>query len=226
MAIKEHDGEVGAISAAKLSYDERFMVSTGYDGLIFVHQIDKFMIQQESKFDPLEGVDGIDFMPDDQVKSIKNEKIKNFQMDNPPNLSDIDPHVDGLDRSNLAEALNLPTGTQDIKDETMYSIQQAKLRTEEDRKLEIAEEKKRGVRGKIEGLRERFAKVVERNKEVEDVIQVAEQDFNIDPDFFNMLIERSKAKIEETKKEEQWEVERNTVKLNKIKKKFYDILDF
>lgn len=53
-----------------------------------------------------------------------------------------------------------------------------------------------------------------------------EQDFNIDPDFFNMLIERSKAKIEETKKEEQWEVEKNTVKLNKIKKKFYDILDF
>ena len=100
------------------------------------------------------------------------------------------------------------------------------MRTEEDRKLEIAEEKKRGVRGKIEGLRERFVKVVEKNKEVEEVIQVAEQDFNIDPDFFNMLIERSKAKIEETKKEEQWEVERNTVKLNKIKKKFYDILDF
>lgn len=55
---------------------------------------------------------------------------------------------------------------------------------------------------------------------------MAEQDFNIDPDFFNMLIDRSKKKIEETKKEEQWEVEKNTVKLNKIKKKFYDILDF
>ena len=41
-----------------------------------------------------------------------------------------------------------------------------------------------------------------------------------------MLIDRSKKKIEETKKEEQWEVEKNTVKLNKIKKKFYDILDF
>ena len=41
-----------------------------------------------------------------------------------------------------------------------------------------------------------------------------------------MLIQRSKDKIEETKKEEQWEVEKNTVKLNKIKKKFYDVLDF
>ena len=68
--------------------------------------------------------------------------------------------------------------------------------------------------------------MVEKNKGVEDVIQVPEQDFNIDPEFFNMLIDRSKKKIEETKKEEQWEVEKNTVKLNKIKKKFYDILDF
>ena len=68
MAIKEHDGEIGAISAAKLSYDERFIVSTGYDGLIFVHTIDKFMIQQEAKFEPLEGVEGTDFMPEDQLK--------------------------------------------------------------------------------------------------------------------------------------------------------------
>lgn len=165
-------------------------------------------------------------MPDDQVKLIKAEKIKNFQTDNPPNLPEIDIHVDGLDRTNLSESLNMPTGTSDITDESVYSIQQAKLRTEEDRKLEIAEEKKGAVRAKIDGLRDRFTKVVEKNKEVEEVIQVAEQDFNIDPDFFNMLIERSKFKIEETKKEEQWEVEKNTVKLGKIKKKFLDNLDF
>ena len=97
----------------------------------------------------MEGVEGTDFMPDDQVKQIKNEKTRNFHADNPPNLPEIDPHVDGLDRSNLVEALNIPTGTHDITDENVYSIQQAKLRTEEDRKLEIAEDKKAGVRSKI-----------------------------------------------------------------------------
>lgn len=44
LTIKEHDGEIGTISAAKLSYDERFLVSTAHDGLVFVHTIDKFMI--------------------------------------------------------------------------------------------------------------------------------------------------------------------------------------
>ena len=78
MAIKEHDGEIGSISAAKLSYDERFLVSTGYDGLIFIHTIDKFMIQQESKFDPLDGVEGTGFMPEDQVKEIIREKTSTF----------------------------------------------------------------------------------------------------------------------------------------------------
>ena len=53
-----------------------------------------------------------------------------------------------------------------------------------------------------------------------------EQHFNIDPELFNKLVDRLKEKIEETKKTEQWEVEKNTVMLNKIKKKFYDILDF
>ncbi len=44
------------------------------------------------------------------------------------------------------------------------------MRTEEDRKLEIAEEKKSGVRKKIEGLRDRFMNVFQKNKGVEEVI--------------------------------------------------------
>ena len=121
LSIKEHDGEIGQISAAKLSYDERFLVSTAYDGLVFVHTLDKFMIQQESGFNPLEGVDGTDFMPEDQIKDIKQQKINTFQRDNPPNLPEVDPHIDGLDRTNLAPTLKIPVG-EDIKDETIYSI--------------------------------------------------------------------------------------------------------
>ena len=44
----------------------------------------------------------------------------------------------------------------DQTDETIYSIQQAKLRTEEDYKLKLAEEKKQGVRAKILQLRKQF----------------------------------------------------------------------
>jgi hypothetical protein len=39
---------------------------------------------------------------------------------------------------------------QDITDQSIYSIKQSKICTEEDRRLELAEEKKQGVRKKID----------------------------------------------------------------------------
>jgi len=44
----------------------------------------------------------------------------------------------------------------DVLDPTIYSIQQAKLRTEEDHRLNLAEKKKQGVRKQIEALRNEF----------------------------------------------------------------------
>jgi hypothetical protein len=35
--------------------------------MLFVHAIDKFMLVQESQFNALDGVAGIDFMPEAQV---------------------------------------------------------------------------------------------------------------------------------------------------------------
>lgn len=59
-----------AITTAKMSFDERFLLSTGNDGLLLVHTIDKYMILQESKFDPFDGVSGLDYMPMEQLKEI------------------------------------------------------------------------------------------------------------------------------------------------------------
>jgi hypothetical protein len=66
LSVKQHDGHVGSISSAKLSFDERFLISSGTEGLIFVHLIDKFMILQESRFYPRDTIDGIEFMPEAQ----------------------------------------------------------------------------------------------------------------------------------------------------------------
>lgn len=41
-----------------------------------------------------------------------------------------------------------------------------------------------------------------------------------------MLLERNASKIEETKKEVAWNIAYHTVRLDKLKNKFYDVLDF
>jgi len=92
--------------------------------------------------------------------------------------------------------------------------------------LKLAEEKKQGVRGKIDNLRDVFKKLSNKNVDAEDWIRLSTDDFNIDPVYFDMLRERNFIKIEEAKKEVAWGIEYHTVRLNKLKEKFYDVLEF
>ncbi len=82
------------------------------------------------------------------------------------------------------------------------------------------------MRKRIEGLRTQFRELQTQNEQQEEVIKVGNDDFNIDPEYFEMLLERSAAKIDETHKEVAWNIEYHTVRLDKLKAKFYDVLDF
>jgi hypothetical protein len=67
----------------------------------------------------------------------------------------------------LTEEVNI-----DITDPSIYSIQQAKLRTEEDHRMKLAEEKKQGVRSRIQALRDTFRKLTTKNIESEEWIRL------------------------------------------------------
>lgn len=123
LVIKQHDAYGGGVLAAKFSFDERCIISVGAEGLLFVHVLDKYMILMESKFNPIAGVEGIDFMPSSQVEEVIADKTKKFHEENEPNLPEIDPSVDGLDEILFSVSLRgLPEATQDITDHSIYSI--------------------------------------------------------------------------------------------------------
>jgi WD40 repeat protein len=227
MQIKQHDAHALGTAAVKFSYDERCLLSAGKDGILMVHTLDKYMVTQESQFNPLDGVAGIDFMPESQVAEVYKERTDAFHQANEANIPEFDPTVDGLDETLFSVSLRgFPEMCEDILDTSVYSIQQAKLRTEEDHRLKLAEEKKQGVRRKIDNLRQEFDVLHKLNEGQEDVIRIGSDDFNIDPEYFEMLLDRNANKIEETKKEVAYNIEWSTVALNKLKNKFYDVLDF
>jgi hypothetical protein len=118
LSIKQHDGHTGKVTCAKLSFDERFIVSAGTEGLIFVHTLDKFMIQQESKFEPTDGIEGFEYLPESTQKQLVADAIEKFQTENQPNLPEVDTQVDGMDDSLLAISLRIPKDVPDITDET------------------------------------------------------------------------------------------------------------
>jgi hypothetical protein len=57
-----HDGHNGRITSARFDKEEKFMLSTGEDGLIYIHLIDKENMKKEAAFNPLDGIEGVDFM--------------------------------------------------------------------------------------------------------------------------------------------------------------------
>jgi len=164
-------------------------------------------------------------MAESDKELIRKRKLAEFQEMNPPIF--VEPDEQLLDDAALAITIKNkePTG-QDIEDPTIYSIQQSKLRTEEDARLRLAEKKKTAVRGQINRLREWFNKVHDQNVNAAKHLRAAEDDFQIDPHFFQVLLDRNETSIEEAKKEVAWNIEYHTVNLNKLKNKFYDLLEF
>ena len=88
-------------------------------------------------------------MPADEKVNVSKKKLAEYYQKNPPVFPDLTEDL-ALDEAALAITIktNEPTGL-DINDPTIYSIQQAKLRTEEDHRLNLAEIKKEGVRKQI-----------------------------------------------------------------------------
>jgi hypothetical protein len=63
MSVKYHDGHNGQITGCTFNKDQTFFITVGKDGLTNVHQFDKTATFEESLFDPLSGVEGVNFLP-------------------------------------------------------------------------------------------------------------------------------------------------------------------
>lgn len=82
--------------------------------------------------------------------------MKEFQEDKAAVFPIVDPKENGLDEAALAITIKTKDPIGIDADPSKYSIQQSKLRTEEDHRLTLADRKKQKVRIQIEDLREAF----------------------------------------------------------------------
>mmetsp|Transcript_34594 Transcript_34594/g.25749 ORF Transcript_34594/g.25749 Transcript_34594/m.25749 type:complete len:226 (+) Transcript_34594:852-1529(+) len=194
---------------------------------MYVHQIDRDGIKREALFDPEAEIENIEYIPSNELEQMIAERWARFREESPAYFHEVDRENDGVNFGKLAIPLKLTEEVnEDVVDPNQYSIQQAKLRTEEDHRMQLAEEKKEGVKEKVQKLRKAFKELSERNLGTEAWVRLTEGDFNIDPEFFEMLHDRNSQKIEEAKKEVAWNIEFHNLKLSKLKQRFYDVLEF
>lgn len=69
----------------------------------------------------------------------------------------------------------------DITDPNTYSIEEAKQKQESDLREAAAEEKKMGVRGKVDKLRSEFAELLRQNEQLPPSERLPRDEFHIDP---------------------------------------------
>ena len=74
MRIKMHDGQTGRITSLQMDRDEKLVVTTGEDGIMYVHQVDKDNIRKEAVFDPFADVENLEYIPEITKDEIRQQK--------------------------------------------------------------------------------------------------------------------------------------------------------
>lgn len=112
--------------------------------------------------------------------------------------------------------------TEDITDPNSYSIQEDKIKSEKDRELDEAEIKKQVTRNYIQDLRTEFLKLINENDAAKVEWQLPRTQFSVDSTLHADIERETSEKIENVKKDLQWISEKETIGLEKLKRKFLD----
>jgi WD40 repeat protein len=110
----------------------------------------------------------------------------------------------------------------DITDPRHYSIEQSKLKAEEDDRLLLAEQKKNGLRGEIADLRAEFLQLLKANINLPQSFRLARDQFELDPQLRLEIEAESQARIEEVRSELAWISEKHSLALQKLRARFLD----
>ncbi|ORY49956.1 hypothetical protein BCR33DRAFT_557449 [Rhizoclosmatium globosum] len=108
--------------------------------------------------------------------------------------------------------------TQDIIDKAVYTIQETKIKSERDREIFEAEQKKQATRDYISELRSEYLKLVATM----DAANIPRSSIAVDPDLKQDIENETLQRIANVRKELEWVSEKESIGPNKLKRKFLD----
>ncbi|KAH9503837.1 Cilia- and flagella-associated protein 44 [Bulinus truncatus] len=113
----------------------------------------------------------------------------------------------------------------DIDDPNAYSIEDAKQKSEYDKRMKEAEYKKKEVRKKINQMRRQFRTIIEQNENLPKHLQLGRMEFEMDREIKQELERQTQEKIEIVRKELAWESEKLRISLDKLRKRFKECVE-
>eukprot|EP00002_Diphylleia_rotans_P014287 TRINITY_DN2784_c0_g1_i6.p1 TRINITY_DN2784_c0_g1~~TRINITY_DN2784_c0_g1_i6.p1 ORF type:complete len:1834 (-),score=489.32 TRINITY_DN2784_c0_g1_i6:186-5687(-) len=113
---------------------------------------------------------------------------------------------------------------EDIVDKGAYSIQEAKLKSEHDRRVAEAETKKQAVRRQLAEIRQEFQRLLKSNERAPAQLTLDRTDFNIEDQLREDIEKQTMEKIDQAQKKLAWICEKKKLGLRKLRSKFLDTL--
>lgn len=195
-----HDRDYGKVRKIAFNYDRNAIISAAEDGTLFVHQFDYQSLIKSAKSGEPVTVDAITV-----PTAINGINEVSF--------------IEGIDLSEPAE--------EDVSDSAGYSIQERKLKAEEDNKMSEADKTKRNKRNKIRELQQIFKEVIETNKaQVDEFAKLTPEELTVDPEYVEILHKQVEFELDETRKELEYDEAYSSLLQAKIQNYMVDELLF
>ena len=215
-----HNGNNGGVSSLAISFDDSYVLSVGKDGLLAVHKVrrDLFESKGVSLAKDLEAgifigkstkevVVGPNGEPAYMTEVHSDESLNDWSLFPADKDDSAKRTAEDESRAREAELEKLIPESTDIEPGA-YSIQDAKLQSEEDQRKIAAENLKEKVRHQIRALRVDFEAIKKRNNELPKEVRLNGKEMEVDGDFFKTLEEEGRRALDEVHKECAYEAEK------------------
>lgn len=200
-SLAMHDSQGGSVSCLAVSHDDRYVLTGGSDGNVFVYQANL----------PSTAAGGVAEVPRPHPGTVSDIVVSSARVWN-NNLQNSLTHTHTQTQAPTALG-------KDIEDPTHYSIEDAKQKAEHDRRMKLAEEKKHHMRREVTALRKVFRRLKQRNSALPRDLRLGEREFVMDPHLEAELRSKAEEKVAEVRRQMAWESEKHSIALSKLQQR-------
>eukprot|EP00981_Chlorochromonas_danica_P000742 scaffold167_cov168-Ochromonas_danica.AAC.9 len=221
-----HNSSMRGASLLAQSFDDRFLLSAGSDGMLVVHRNRLDFIQQraDSLFKDIDaGVFGREIVKAPPVGGsgvLAEPRYLSFVSGVHASGEDtlFDPALTAKKPEPLfeKELFNPAEEATDLQSGA-YSIQDNRLKMEENAKRSAADELKNRVRASVRALRKDYEKILKENETIPENVRLKPIELEVDGEFFSLLRKKGQDMLEEVHRECAYESEKAEQQLEKIK---------
>ena len=231
--LDPHDGLSGGCSTAVMAWDDTYVITSGFDGQLFVYRVipdaiceaAQAMEEELARMKPAARRQAAKGGKEAQqgIVDAMRRAIDKFDADATLAVDGVKPITD--DQLIIDAVALIPEAT-DITSKDHYSVEEFAIKTQEDAEIAAAEEKKVAVREMIVALRRDYEKVAEANASVAASEQLGEKEMDIDPILTADVQATISAQAEELKLVLAYDTQKAQVGLEKLKGAYINTMLF